>query len=351
MGDVFGMTGGGMEEARDRVPQSVVDTRGMAGGAAFELWREQLNAMGEARSLRPVASGFHVQVEAFQIGPLVLGRSIQPAQTFDRSRFRIARDGLDQLVLRFFDRGSVFCRDRDADAGVRPGDLFVTDLAEVQRTAIPDIDSLTLVVPRAELEARLGTVDGLDMTVIRRDNALVGLFQDHLAAVMRAAPGMTVAEAGLLVGPTLDLAVAAIRGAVPEVGRSSVQAALVDAICRHIRVHARDPGLSPAALGRLFGISERKLSYLFAELGGVASYIGHQRLLLARRALTDPAQVDRTVERIAEDHGFAHRNSFARAFERAFGMTPGQYRQVSSARTLAREGKSESWHAWIGRFA
>ena len=336
-----------MGEILDRVPHSIVNTSGMAGGEAFVLWREQMNAIGEARALRPVENGFHVHVEAFQMGPLVLGRSILPTQTFDRSRFRIARDGLDHVVLRFFDRGGVFCRTRDEDCGVRPGDLFITDLSEVQRTAIPDIDSLTLIVPRVMLEKRLGVADGFDMAVMPRENALVGLFEGHLKALMRACPAMTMAEARSLVSPTLDLAVAAIKGAVPEESRTSLRAAFVDRIARHIRTHARDPRLSPATLSAHFGISERKLSYLFAELGGVASYIGHQRLLLARRALADPACGDRTIEEIAEDHGFAHRNSFARAFERAFGLSPGRYRQSAKGRSVTGSEGAEHWHEWI----
>jgi AraC-like DNA-binding protein len=48
---------------------------------------------------------------------------------------------------------------------------------------------------------------------------------------------------------------------------NAVTTCLVDAICRHVRLHMMDRDLSPEKIAAHFGISPRKLSYLFEEMG------------------------------------------------------------------------------------
>ncbi|MDH6232252.1 AraC-like DNA-binding protein [Mesorhizobium soli] len=331
------------------IPHSLLDTTGMPARQAFALWHEQMGSLGDIRLSRDLADGFEAHVEAFLLGNMVLCVSRSMAQTFDRSRFRIAQDGVDHYVLRFFARGNVFCRKRDLDYKLGSQDLLFHDLSAVMRTAISDVEALSLIVPRSMLAPLIKDPDATGSRVLRGDgNILTELLHDHLWSLFRLAPGMSTANAAALIRPTLDLTAAAINGTVAEEAMSGVETCLVDAICRHVHLNILDRDLSPATLAARFGISRRKLSYLFEERGGISAHIQTQRLHLARQVLADPAERNRTIGDIAERFGFAHRPNFSRAFERVHGMSPRQVRAFALAKKpLVQDGSHFSWHEWI----
>ncbi|WP_420383497.1 helix-turn-helix transcriptional regulator [Novosphingobium sp.] len=84
------------------------------------------------------------------------------------------------------------------------------------------------------------------------------------------------------------------------------------------------PGV--AELAALCGISTRHLHRQFLALTGatVADYIENARIEQAKRLLETH---DHPIKAIAAACGFAHANSFARAFRRSTGLTPLAFRQ------------------------
>lgn len=332
-----------------KLPHSLFDSQTLSRRRAFSEWTEQVGSMGDVRVLKSPDEGFHVRVEAYLAGDLAFGSSRMPAQIFDRSRLQIARDGVDHYALRFYGKGGLYCRRNDEDKALRPEDLLITDLAEMQRTAEPDTELLWLVIPRAHLAPRLRHPEGHNLRVVPGDSALVRLLHDHLSSLFSHAPSMTVNDVPAVTDSTLALAAAAINGSVSEEGAAGVQKCMVDAICRYVRDHAGDPGVTADTLAARFGISRRKLSYLFEELGGAATYIQSQRLHLARRRLADPAMAHRTIAEVAAELGFSHRASFTRAFERVHGISPRQVRVLAKRREAGAggDGIRTGWHHWL----
>lgn len=104
---------------------------------------------------------------------------------------------------------------------------------------------------------------------------------------------------------------------------------------RRIRERLARPGPSPsvAELATLCGISARHLHRQFLALTGktVADYIEATRIEEAKRLL---GHGDRPIKAVAEACGFAHANSFARAFRRSTGLSPLAFRQRESGATL-----------------
>lgn len=97
---------------------------------------------------------------------------------------------------------------------------------------------------------------------------------------------------------------------------------------RRIRERLAQPGPAPTAadLAALCGISVRHLHRQFPALTGksVADYIEAVRIEQAKLLLNRPGQ---PIKAIAEACGFAHANSFSRAFRRSTGLSPLSWRQ------------------------
>ena len=96
------------------------------------------------------------------------------------------------------------------------------------------------------------------------------------------------------------------------------------------RIEAGAPMPDMAELAALCGISARHLHRQFLALTGktVSAYIETYRIEQAKLLL---ARTDVPLKQVAEQAGFAHGNSFARAFRRATGLSPRQFRQRSAA--------------------
>ncbi len=331
------------------LPASVLDTSAMAPADAARAWAENIGVMFDIRLRGEPGAGPAPRAGGFVFGDMLVGSSRAAAQSFDRSRYRVARDGLSHYLLQFYTEGSCGPRDGAASEATRPGDLLIVDLAEPLATGASDFANLNLVVPRRMLAPLLRQRDGRNLSIIRRENPLTGVLLNHVRSLHVAAPGMTVGEASLLIRPTLELAAAAINGAADEATESGVGLGLFTQICRHVEAHLFDPELSAEAVAGRFGISMRKLYYLFQESGGFVAHVQARRLIRARAALLDPASGRRSVEEIAGEHGFAHRSTFVAAFRRQFGLSPREMRQLGREHAAATgaDPRQADWARWI----
>jgi AraC-like DNA-binding protein len=321
---------GAEEDAADQspLPHFVLDTQGTPHKQALAIWHEQVGLLGQTRLKDSSPERFHVRVEYYQLGALVLGTAKTQAQSFDRSRYQIGRDGVTHYVLQFYVEGGCRPRFGEQAASSEGGDFMTFDCAQPQMTETPDYTCIHLFVPRPLLAPLLTMPDEQNMRIFS-GGALVGLFRDHLMALWRRAPFLTMREAEALAKPTLELAAAVINGSVRESTASGVQLALFDMICRHVIEHVLDPTLSPESIAAHFAISPRKLSYLFENAGGISNYIQEQRMHRARTALADSTQGHKSIADIAEAHGFVHPQSFTRAFQRLHGLTPREFRALA----------------------
>ena len=146
------MTNTGSFEAP--LARSRFDTRQALKRDAMALWRDSINVLFDARLRRSQDDGFFASVDAAFIGNVALGRTQSFAQDFDRSRHKIARDGMDGFLLQFYASGRSMSR-RGSGETAGPGDLYLIDMAQPLATTTSDHDHLSLVVPRRLLEGRL----------------------------------------------------------------------------------------------------------------------------------------------------------------------------------------------------
>ncbi|CAL9650091.1 Transcriptional activator NphR [Streptomyces sp. enrichment culture] len=114
---------------------------------------------------------------------------------------------------------------------------------------------------------------------------------------------------------------------LPVEPRHQVLLARINAFIEH---NLSGPDLSPATVAAHHHISVRLLHALFRqEPETVGTTIRRRRLERTRTDLTDPRLRHRTIGEIAVRRGFRHPADFSRAFRRAYGMSPSDFRHTA----------------------
>lgn len=151
-----------------------------------------------------------------------------------------------------------------------------------------------------------------------------------LASVMTALrdpEGYDAPAAETVVASVSALMLTALKSEAAEELQPAARARLTQA-CRYIAERCDDPGLTPEEVAAALRVSRRTLYAWFAQSGlSPFAFIQQTRLEHCRLALMDPAGRDKTITRIAFDHGFSDMTHFSRLFKHTYGTGPRDYRK------------------------
>jgi len=335
-----------------KIVRSRFDTRALPKVLAEEMWSEAINVIFDARPRQRIGDGFHARVDAALMGEVALGNLTATAHDFDRSRYKIARDGMDGYLLQFYLRGQSARRSGSNSHVAAEGDLYVIDMAQPLSTTTNDHEQLTMVVPRRLLAPHLDQPDGVHMRVVPAAMPLVSLFRDSLKSFYQQLDAMSCRDGEAAIPPLLGLAAAAINGHVDERSVADVQTARFAGIRRHVEAHLLDPDLSIDGLLGVFGLSRRQAYRLFEAVGGFSTYVNRRRLQRALSVLRSADWRHLSIADIAATHGFDNPGTFSRAFRREFGLSPRAVRQLSAdgiQLPQAVDLSEGNWSQWISR--
>lgn len=329
------------------IPRSRFDTRQLPTKGALDSWRERIGAVFDSRISKSDQGGFYAAVDAWLIGEVGVGQLSASAQQFNRSRRKIAGDGMDGYVLQFYSRGE--SRSLGDSTTASAGDFYVIDMAQPLATMTNDHAQLSIAVPRRLLSPLLKAPDDCHELVLPSHLPLVSLLRDTCVSFSNNLPSMTADTARLALPAILQLAAATVNAEVDEQKRTAVQTALGDAVRRHIEANLFTPELSAETVMGAFGVSRRTLYRLFEPLGGFNAYLQKQRLHRAWDALRAPEHRHLPISEIAQSHGFANPESFSRAFRSMFNLTPREARHLSARELAVHRSavRGADWSQWI----
>ncbi|MBE3012599.1 helix-turn-helix domain-containing protein [Microbispora sp. NEAU-D428] len=186
--------------------------------------------------------------------------------------------------------------------------------------------------PHSVLASPRITADRLVGVKLPADDSIARLLKSVLTELTNPARPHHASSAARLANVACDLFAVLLAGLLDQEEHLSPQVrgqALLVEIQQFIERNLSDPALSPAAVAAAHSIAPRTLHRLFQGHGlTVAAWIRQRRLERCRRDLTDPQSAEQPLSAIAARWGFADHPHLSRAFRRAYGLTPSEYRHL-----------------------
>ncbi|PZN31692.1 MAG: hypothetical protein DIU71_09310 [Proteobacteria bacterium] len=316
-----------------------LSTDGLPPGERLEFWNEvacQTLALQCAEPLRP--QSFSGRMRRADCGTLRMIEFSSDAATVVRSHAHIACSSEPLFLLRMQLAGETQSWQDGREIRLQPGDFTLCDCTRPYRVSFQEHASvLTLRIPRTTMLRYVAAPEAMALIHMSGRRGPSALTSRCLQEFWRSSSQwLTPALAPRMTHIMLEL-IASAYAAVPRVGATpdSLATALRVRIVEYIESHLHDTGLTPTSIAQAFRITPRYLHLLFAgERDTVARYVMRRRLEKSSQALADPAQRRRSISVIASQYGFKSLPHFCRAFRERYGVSPGEFRRASLARSV-----------------
>jgi AraC-like DNA-binding protein len=327
--------------------RSVFDTNLIPEKQRVSSWRDNATSVWDINKITD--EQFFARVSAYHSADLLFGTVESSQQKTERVGSRIAADNLDYYMLQFYVSGERSATTRGKEAVASRGDMLVLDMTQPIKTESTTYKSFDLVMPRRLLDPLLANPDDHAGRRMEANLPLTALLRSHVLALYRNASKMTEAEAIAMQGPTLALAAAVLNGAVSEEHAASVRSATWLAVRRYIEDNLGDLTMNIDTVALQFGISRATLYRIMEPVRGFVSYVRMRRLYRCREELASPASHRHNISVIAAGWGFPNASSFSALFQRTFGMSPRDYREVAFGKAMAttESASQRDWSRWL----
>ncbi len=305
------------------IPAMRLDTTILPPAQQFPTWAATLPSYDVSQPGR--AESFAAESAVWLLDTMVLSVTIMPEVVLERSARLIAADDVDYFSVVFNRRGVWRCRLEETEAEIAQGSVCVLDNTQPFSVITTGGEFIIIVVPRPLLDGLRLPFD-LHGHVLQHASGM--LFADYLVALLTRLPDLQVEQGPLLAHATRDLLVACLaanRSRLPSPVAAHTTA--IRRAQRFIDGNLSAP-LTVQDVARALGLSRSGLYRVFANVGGVESFIMRRRLTLSHAALSDPFE-RRTIASIAFAHGFVSSTHFSRLFKKQFGYGPKDLRARS----------------------
>jgi AraC-like DNA-binding protein len=293
-----------------------------------DAWRDRLAccfAGLTAVTRGPVVAGSLTAARLGEVGVFEVAGTTQQVR---RTRSSAQREPLDVLKVCVLVEGRALVEQGRSSVEVGPGQLAFYDtgrpyqlgLAGPWRCAVMTVPRHALGVPESSLTQLMQ----------RPHSAAAGAGRLLLSYLRECIEGFAGADAGGRVG---EAGVALLAGTLTGHVERGVEA---DAelvrrkVADYVRVHVRDPELSPATVAAAHHMALRTLQRLFeGHEHNVAALIRQQRLDAVRRDLADPLLSRCSIAALGARAGVTDQAWLSRAFRNRFGCSPSEYRRTA----------------------
>jgi AraC family transcriptional regulator, positive regulator of tynA and feaB len=254
---------------------------------------------------------------------------VSDVRAVDRTVAAARRHSGDVFFLDMPLRGGSTVRQDGRIAELRPGDFAIVDAARPFRLDFDrGLEQLSLILPHELLLPLLAAPEAMTARAVRGDHGIGAVAAGALRPLFDGARAGDGIDGAMARRPAERLAALIALALGAGAAAAGSRAALTQAALDEVERSLGDPDLTPAVVAGRIGISTRYLHQLFTARG--ASFgrrLAARRLERCRGDLADPAFADWTIGEIGWRNGFTDPSYLARAFRRAYGVSPGEHRR------------------------
>lgn len=309
-----------------------LDTADLPVEHRFDAWAELAKmAHGPTSIDTSHRANFVARIDAYEFGIMRLSRLSHPPLRAHGAP-TAGSTFPDVVMLTHVNRGSMTERSPARAVTARAGSIIVIDVGRPSTVINPEpVTHTVLQLPTEALGLTLAQIRALSSVPMAAGDPIGALITHILADLLSDGEQYEPAVMVQLTSTLLDLigTAARIPGQTATMApRSLPERSRLLQIYAFMRQRLADPLLTPQVVAAANAISVRQLNRILEDDGqSPADWIRRQRLDRCRRDLLDPALVSRPVGTIGARWGFADPATFNRAFQRQFGMPPGEYRR------------------------
>jgi len=277
-----------------------------------------------------VAQGFRGEIDTYVFKQAKFLDSRTDPMSQSRTAARISTDSLSDYIFHIVLDGIA-----DTQAGAHkkstqfiPG-VLALDMCQPMIMRRPTkARVMAFFLPRAVVEAAIPDAESLHGSVATYHTPLMQLLRGHLLTLSRELPAMNDAEAesAIATGTQLVLAAFGKTARMNHTVRAAARAAMLGRIKRYIRANLHSRALEPEHVLSGFPVTRPTLYRMFEPEGGLHAFIRNCRLREAADRLAHARAAP--VGQIADALGFSCASDFTRAFRRAYGMAPQEFRAM-----------------------
>ncbi|MGA3251388.1 MAG: helix-turn-helix domain-containing protein [Paraburkholderia sp.] len=296
-------------------------------------WRERVGHVIDVLPSRSeLEKPFYASIDRYQVGDLAFTEVRSALTVLERSLARISVDKIRDFCFHVFLEGgienlAVPTNRRYSTASV--ASIVALDMGQPVRMQRNACRLLSLFVPAKIVQEVFPDPDAIHGRTLHGSTPFAQLIVEHIAALARNIAYMNADEADGALRAGAQLLVAAFGKEAGLSGnvRAAARAVMFGQVRRYIKAHLYEETLSPETVLDALRLPRRSLYRLFEHEGGLNAYIRHLRL---RGAADDLARYPHVaVTNIAYGVGFKSASDFTRAFRRAYGMAPQDFRAMA----------------------
>ena len=278
---------------------------------------------------------FRASIDRYQVCELVLTYCRFDQILLERSLARISTDKARDFVFHVFLEGgvgNVSVRAQPRESSPSVASILALDMSQPVRMQRHACRMLTFFVPGALVEEVFPDPEAIHGRTIHGTTPLTQLVIEHVTALSQNIVHMSAdaAERDIRAGAQLLAAVFGKQALLSGNARAAARAVMFGLVRRYVQAHLHEAELSPEGVLNALQLPRSTLYRLFQQEGGLGAYIRHLRLRRAADMLA--RNLHMTVTDIAYELGFKSSSDFARAFRRAYGMTPRDFQALSGSK-------------------
>lgn len=308
-------------------------TTGDATRLQMLAWSDRLSRILEVPVTRAqVLSGYRGEIDTYVTRKLVYLDSRTDPMSQARTAACISRDSMRDYCFHIVIDGIA---DTETGHGSQrkstqfmPG-ILALDMNQTMRMQRPTrAHVLAFFLPREMVESVIPDAESLHGRVVSYASPWACMLRKHVIALSHDIPTLSdeQAEDGLHVAAELILAAFGKEVRASQGARAAARSVMLERIRHYIGQHLYSSELAPEKVLGSFPLARATLYRMFEHEGGLNNYIRNRRLRAAADDLVRSRSI--AVAQVGSRLGFSCASDFTRAFRRAYGVAPGEFRAL-----------------------